>query len=56
PAEERWVAMLRFHHLIDDVTSLAVISKEVEACMQGQEHHLPASVPYRNYVAQARLG
>ncbi|EGH35284.1 amino acid adenylation, partial [Pseudomonas syringae pv. japonica str. M301072] len=24
PAEERWVAMLRFHHLIDDVTSLAV--------------------------------
>ncbi|MCF5710802.1 hypothetical protein GIV19_26645, partial [Pseudomonas syringae] len=40
PANERWVAMLRFHHLIDDVTSLAVISKEVEACIQGQEHHL----------------
>ncbi|WP_438826902.1 non-ribosomal peptide synthase/polyketide synthase [Pseudomonas syringae] len=56
PDNERWVAMLRFHHLIDDVTSLAVISREVEACMLGQEHHLPASVPYRNYVAQARLG
>ncbi|MCF5753059.1 amino acid adenylation domain-containing protein, partial [Pseudomonas syringae] len=56
PANERWVAMLRFHHLIDDVTSLAVISREVEACMLGQEHQLPASVPYRNYVAQARLG
>ncbi|MEQ4341334.1 amino acid adenylation domain-containing protein, partial [Pseudomonas syringae] len=56
PDNERWVAMLRFHHLIDDVTSLAIISREVEACMLGQEHHLPASVPYRNYVAQARLG
>ncbi|MBI6824246.1 amino acid adenylation domain-containing protein, partial [Pseudomonas syringae] len=56
PDNERWVAMLRFHHLIDDVTSLAVISREVEACMLGQEQQLPASVPYRNYVAQARLG
>ncbi|MCF5710655.1 amino acid adenylation domain-containing protein, partial [Pseudomonas syringae] len=56
PDNERCVVMLRFHHLIDDVTSLAVISREVEACMLGQEHHLPASVPYRNYVAQARLG
>ncbi|WP_153070789.1 non-ribosomal peptide synthetase, partial [Pseudomonas syringae] len=56
PDNERWVAMLRFHHLIDDVTSLAVISREVEACMLGQEQQLPVSVPYRNYVAQARLG
>ncbi|GFM80231.1 hypothetical protein PSCICN_09230 [Pseudomonas cichorii] len=56
PLNERWVAILLFHHLIDDATSLAVLSREIEACMQGREHTLAASVPYRNYVAQARLG
>ncbi|WP_373271075.1 non-ribosomal peptide synthetase [Pseudomonas syringae] len=56
PVNHRWVAILLFNHLIDDATSLAVLSREIEACMQGREHALPASVPYRNYVAQARLG
>ncbi|MGQ3853498.1 amino acid adenylation domain-containing protein, partial [Pseudomonas capsici] len=56
PLNERWVAILLFHHLIDDATSLAVLSHEIEAFMQGSEHTLAASVPYRNYVAQARLG
>ncbi|MBX8600534.1 amino acid adenylation domain-containing protein, partial [Pseudomonas cichorii] len=56
PLNDRWVAILLFHHLIDDATSLAVLSHEIEAFMQGSEHTLAASVPYRNYVAQARLG
>ncbi|WP_260957914.1 non-ribosomal peptide synthetase [Pseudomonas citri] len=56
PANQRWVGMLLFHHLVDDVTSLAVLVSEIEAHMLGQQHALPASVPYRNYVAQARLG
>ncbi|WP_339483660.1 amino acid adenylation domain-containing protein, partial [Pseudomonas sp. RL_5y_Pfl2_73] len=56
PANQRWVGMLLFHHLVDDATSLAVLSAEIEAHMLGQAQHLPASVPYRNYVAQARLG
>ncbi|MBI6711158.1 amino acid adenylation domain-containing protein, partial [Pseudomonas syringae] len=53
---DRWAALLVFHHLINDATSLPVLAHEIEACMQGQEHQLPVSVPYRNYVAQARLG
>ncbi|WP_029573734.1 condensation domain-containing protein, partial [Pseudomonas syringae] len=53
---DRWAALLVFHHLINDATSLHVLAHEIEACMQGQEHLLPVSVPYRNYVAQARLG
>ncbi|MCF5710752.1 amino acid adenylation domain-containing protein, partial [Pseudomonas syringae] len=53
---DRWAALLVFHHLINDATSLPVLAHEIEACMQGQEHLLPVSVPYRNYVAQARLG
>ncbi|UVL86330.1 amino acid adenylation domain-containing protein [Pseudomonas sp. B21-028] len=56
PLADRWVALLVFHHLIHDATSLPVLAHEIDACMLGQEHHLPAPVPYRNYVAQARLG
>ncbi|WP_152980135.1 condensation domain-containing protein, partial [Pseudomonas corrugata] len=56
PANQRWVAILLFHHLVDDATSLAVLSAEIEAHMLDEGQHLSASVPYRNYVAQARLG
>ncbi|WP_446033163.1 amino acid adenylation domain-containing protein [Pseudomonas frederiksbergensis] len=56
PANQRWVGMLLFHHLVDDATSLAVLASEIEANMLGQAQRLPVSVPYRNYVAQARLG
>ncbi|RML33674.1 hypothetical protein ALQ96_101764, partial [Pseudomonas syringae pv. atrofaciens] len=44
------------HHLVLDHTALEVMSDEVQALMLGEGHKLPASVPYRNYVAQARLG
>jgi amino acid adenylation domain-containing protein len=56
PANQRWVGILLFHHLVDDATSLGVLAAEIEAHMLGQAQHLLASVPYRNYVAQARLG
>ncbi|KOY00806.1 non-ribosomal peptide synthetase [Pseudomonas nunensis] len=55
-ANQRWIGMLLFHHLVDDATSLAVLASEIEAHMLGQGQRLAASVPYRNYVAQARLG
>ncbi|WP_191488514.1 non-ribosomal peptide synthetase [Pseudomonas sp. FEN] len=54
--EGGWVAVLLFHHLIDDATSLALLGKEIEAFSQGRGGELPASVPYRNHVAQTRLG
>ncbi|RMM38670.1 Amino acid adenylation, partial [Pseudomonas syringae pv. aptata] len=56
PVNQSWVAVLLFHHLIDDATSLALLGAEIEAFRQGRGNHLPASVPYRNHVAQARLG
>ncbi|PBQ12402.1 non-ribosomal peptide synthetase, partial [Pseudomonas syringae] len=55
PVDQSWVAVLLFHHLIDDATSLALLGAEIEAFRQGSGEHLPASVPYRNHVAQARL-
>ncbi|MTD22352.1 amino acid adenylation domain-containing protein, partial [Pseudomonas sp. CCM 7891] len=51
-----WVAVFLFHHLIDDATSLGFLGKEIEAHIAGRSAQLPVSVPYRNYVAQVRLG
>ncbi|PHN21027.1 non-ribosomal peptide synthetase [Pseudomonas sp. ICMP 460] len=51
-----WVAVLQFHHLIDDATSLALLGQEIEAFLHGRGDQLTPSVPYRNYVAQTRLG
>ena len=53
-ANQRWVAMLCYHHLIGDGASLQLFFSELLACLHG--HRLPASLPYRNYIAQARLG
>nr|UXB94742.1 non ribosomal peptide synthetase [Pseudomonas cichorii] len=51
-----WVMLLIFHHLALDHTALDVVREEMQACMLGEADALPAAVPYRNYVAQARLG
>ncbi|MCF5710783.1 AMP-binding protein, partial [Pseudomonas syringae] len=53
---QRIVSLLLCHHLVLDHTALEVIRDEIQALMSGEGHELPASVPYRNYVAQARLG
>ncbi|KPA98041.1 non-ribosomal peptide synthase, partial [Pseudomonas asplenii] len=54
--QQRWVAMLRFHHMALDHTALEVVRHEIQAHLLGQANQLGNPVPYRNYVAQARLG
>jgi len=44
------------HHLAGDHTTLEVIQQEVQAHLLGQAERLPAPLPFRNLVAQARLG
>ncbi|RMR45654.1 Syringopeptin synthetase, partial [Pseudomonas syringae pv. syringae] len=56
PLNDRWLAMLLFHHMVNDATSLQVVLHEVQAHLLGQSAVLGEPVPYRNYVAQARLG
>ncbi|WP_176563048.1 non-ribosomal peptide synthetase, partial [Pseudomonas sp. ICMP22404] len=56
PLNERWVAMLLFHHIALDHTALDVVQQEMQMHLLGQQEQLPAAMPYRNYVAQARLG
>nr|WP_036843311.1 non-ribosomal peptide synthetase [Photorhabdus khanii] len=52
----RWVVLQLLHHLIGDHTTLEVMNREVQAYLAGQEENLPVPVPFRNLVAQARLG
>ncbi|EQB97795.1 hypothetical protein B738_28857 [Photorhabdus temperata subsp. temperata M1021] len=44
------------HHLVGDHSTMEVMDREVQAYLAGQEERLPAPVPFRNLVAQARLG
>ncbi|MCF5694496.1 amino acid adenylation domain-containing protein, partial [Pseudomonas sp. PA-1-8C] len=54
PQHQRWVARLRFHHLVNDATSTTLLVDEIRAHLLGQQARLPVPVPYRNMVAQAR--
>ncbi|PKA73026.1 arthrofactin-type cyclic lipopeptide synthetase A [Pseudomonas baetica] len=56
PALDRVVGILLFHHLAMDHVALEVMRGEMQASLSGQVQPLAAPVPYRNYVAQARLG
>ena len=56
PAHNRVAAILLFHHLALDHTAMEVVGQEMRAFMFNQAQDLPAAAPFRNYVAQARLG
>ncbi|MDH0650038.1 amino acid adenylation domain-containing protein, partial [Pseudomonas sp. GD03867] len=55
PANEQVVAIVLFHHLVLDHTAMAVVGAEMQALLFDEGAGLPAPVPYRNYLAQARL-
>ena len=56
PGSGRWLALLQVHHLLQDHTALEVIMGEIAAVLDGRAGELPDPVPFRDYVAQARLG
>ena len=56
PATGRWLALLQFHHLVLDHTGLEVVLAEIAALLAGREDRLPEPLPFRDFVAQARLG
>ncbi len=56
PANQRVAAILLFHHLALDHTAMEVVGQEMRAFMLDQADDLPEAAPFRNYVAQARLG
>ncbi|WP_338927323.1 non-ribosomal peptide synthase/polyketide synthase (plasmid) [Mycetohabitans endofungorum] len=54
--EGRWLLTQRLHHLIGDHSTLEVMHAEVQAFIEGRGDNLPPAQPFRNLVAQARLG
>jgi amino acid adenylation domain-containing protein len=55
-ARGRWLLLMLMHHMADDRESVAVLQEEISAHLLGRQSELPAPLPFRNYVAQARLG
>ncbi len=55
-ANDRWLLRLLMHHLAIDHTALDILLEEIQAHLLGQEARLPSPLPFRNFVAQARLG
>ena len=56
PGTQRWLALIRVHHLIQDHTGLDVVIAEVRALLRGHAERLPEPLPFREFVAHARLG
>jgi amino acid adenylation domain-containing protein len=50
------LAALQFHHIVLDHTALDVLGHELVGYLQGLPVPAEPGAPYRNYVAQARLG
>ncbi|WEF35134.1 non-ribosomal peptide synthetase [Pseudoduganella chitinolytica] len=56
PVGQRWLLQLLYHHLVMDHTTLAVLTGEIALIQQQRDAELPVPVPYRDFVAHARLG
>jgi aryl carrier-like protein len=54
--KDRWIMLHLFHHLSIDHVAFEVLLEEIQAHLLGRAEHLPAPLPFRNFVAQARLG
>ncbi|MGS2744405.1 amino acid adenylation domain-containing protein [Halomonas sp. LS-001] len=52
----RWLLQLPSHHLVLDHTTLDLLVDEIALIQRGREGELPKPLPFRNFVAQARLG
>jgi amino acid adenylation domain-containing protein len=56
PGTGRVFALLQVHHLIEDHTGLDVVLGEIEAIVARQRERLQSPLPFRDFVAESRLG
>ncbi|KAG0323182.1 hypothetical protein BGZ97_012340, partial [Linnemannia gamsii] len=55
-SDGRWLLVQLMHHLIGDHSTLDVMHAEIQAFLEGRGGTLLAPQPFRNLVAQSRLG
>lgn len=53
---ERYEMFRVLHHMIDDITSVLILSSEIHTFLAGRGHQLPEAQPFRRLIAQVRLG
>ena len=56
PGTGRWLALLQIHHLLQDHTGMDEVVGEITAFLRGRGGDLAEPRPFRDFVAQARLG
>ncbi|MEV7740099.1 amino acid adenylation domain-containing protein, partial [Streptomyces sp. NPDC088921] len=56
PGSGRWLGLLRMHQMVRDHTTQEGLLKELGAILSGQGETLSEPLPFREFVAQARLG
>ena len=56
PGSTRWLLLELGHHLIADHTTMELVTEEVKALLADRAHELGPAEPFRNLVAQSRLG
>ncbi|MFF7988100.1 amino acid adenylation domain-containing protein, partial [Streptomyces sp. NPDC007901] len=56
PATGRWLALLQVHHIVLDHTGWETLLTEVTAILRDEADLLPEPLPFRDFVATARMG
>ncbi|MGX1914109.1 non-ribosomal peptide synthase/polyketide synthase [Streptomyces phaeochromogenes] len=56
PGTDRWLLVVRMHHITQDHTTLELVLREVTAILGGHGDELPEPLSYRAFVGQALLG
>ncbi|WP_138984731.1 non-ribosomal peptide synthetase, partial [Xanthomonas oryzae] len=56
PQQTRWLLGLQTHHLVIDHTTLELLVEEIQLYLGDRAEQLPIALPFRDFVAQARLG
>ncbi|MGW3134257.1 condensation domain-containing protein, partial [Streptomyces sp. NPDC001123] len=56
PRTGRWLALFQMHHMLQDHTGWEVVLDDISAILRGETDRLPEPLPFRNFVAAARLG
>ena len=51
----RWLALIQIHHIVQDHTALDILLNEIHAHLTGSATKLPEPLPFRDFVAHARL-